>query len=307
MDLGQIAQYCYNLTTSYLRIENATSVISETQDAIKLTRRCFLDDIFPTWSPLNSEISFSYNGGKDCQALLLLYLSCIWEFFLLTLEHSLYDPKYHAFPLKELPTVFIDHEQTFSTLEEFVATSSKRYCLSLYESGRDNERDTSMADAFKKYLEVHPEMKAFVIGIRHTDPYAANLKAIQRTDANWPDFLRLQPFLHWKLANVWSFLIYSNEPICGLYGLGLTSIGSINNTLPNPHLKVDQDDKPNLMFQWEIEHAFSDSKDASGEAVNVSTVNAANLKLLNQPQDRYLPGWYLTDDSLERAGRIKKE
>lgn len=305
MELGQVAQYCYNLTTSYLQIENATAVVSETQDAIKLTRKYFLNDIFPTWSPLNSEISFSYNGGKDCQALLLLYLSCIWEFFLFTLDNCQYDRQYHTFPLKELPTVFIDHEQTFSTLEDFVAKTSKRYCLSLYDSGRDDEKNKSMAEAFEQYLKVHPEMKAFVIGIRHTDPYAEDLKTIQRTDANWPDFLRLQPILHWKLANVWSFLLYSNEPICGLYSLGLTSIGSISNTLPNPHLKAGQMDKPEMIFHWEVEHAFSKFNDTSKDEVNVSEVNPADLRLLKQPQEQYYPGWYLIDDSLERAGRIR--
>lgn len=306
MNLEEVAHHCYNLTTSYLQIENATSIISETQDAIKLTRRYFLNDIFPTWSPLNSEISFSYNGGKDCQALLLLYLSCIWEFFVLTLQDCQYGRKYHAFPLKELPTVFIDQEQTFLTLEKFVSESSKRYCLSLYESGRDTEKDSSMAEAFEQYLGVHPEMQAFVIGIRHTDPYASNLKTIQRTDADWPDFLRLQPLLHWKLENVWSFLLYSNEPICGLYGVGLTSIGGISNTIPNPYLKIDQENSPDLKFEWEIKHAYSQDQNHPDGTVCTSKVDPNDLKLLDQPQDHYLPGWYLIDDSLERAGRIRK-
>lgn len=307
MDLGQIAQYCFNLTTSYLQIEHRTEVISETQSAIKLTREYLLDDVFPVWSPLNSEISFSYNGGKDCQVLLLIYLSCVWEFFLLTLKDSQYERQYHLFPLKKLPTVFIDQEKTFSTLQDFVTTTSERYCLSLYESIRDDEKSVSMADAFEEYLKIHPETKAIVIGIRHTDPFAENLKTIQRTDPNWPDFVRLQPFLHWKLASVWSFLLYANEPICGIYSMGFTSIGSINNTLPNPYLKIQPNsNKPRLVFQWEIDHAFGKKKSQNNSLVNISKINRADIQLLSGLQDEFLPGWYLTDDSLERAGRIKR-
>lgn len=304
MDLGQVSEYCYNLTNSYLQISNQSQIISDTQDAIRLTKRYFLQDIFTRWSPLNSEISFSYNGGKDCQVLLLLYLGCIWEFFLSTLRDSQYDRQYHRYPLERLPTVFIDQEQTFATMEEFVASTSERYCLSLYESLRDEERKVSMAEAFEQFLKLHSETKAIVIGVRHTDPYAADLEAIQPTDANWPDFLRLQPLLHWKLSNIWSFLLYSNEPICGIYSMGFTSIGSIDNTLPNPHLRVDQEDKPDLLFQWEITHAFGKPGD-NDDKVNVSEVKPQDLELLKDSNEKYLPGWYLTDDSLERAGRIK--
>ncbi|QLQ80306.1 hypothetical protein HG537_0D03070 [Torulaspora globosa] len=305
MDLGQVSEYCYNLTNSYLEIKNQTQVIADTQDAIRLTKRYFLQDIFPRWSPLSCEISFSYNGGKDCQVLLLLYLGCIWEFFLNSVQDSQYDRQYHQYPLRSLPTVFIDQEETFATMEDFVASTSERYCLSLYESVRDEGKKLSMPEAFDQYLKLHSDTKAIVIGIRYTDPYAADLKTIQPTDDDWPDFLRLQPLLHWKLSNIWSFLLFSNEPICGIYGMGFTSIGSIKNTLPNPHLNVDRKDKPSLLFQWEIAHAFGKTDDQDPE-VNVSQVNHKDLALLNNSNEKYLPGWYLTDDSLERAGRVKR-
>lgn len=304
MNLGQVSEYCYNVTNSYLQITNTTQIIADTQEAIKLTKKYLLQDIFPRWSPLNSEISFSYNGGKDCQVLLLLYLGCIWEFFLRSLQDTQYDRQYHEYPLKRLPTVFIDQEQTFSTMEDFVCSTSERYCLSLYESLRDDSNSVSMAEAFEQYLEQHLETKAIVIGIRYTDPYAADLKTIQPTDSDWPDFLRLQPLLHWKLSNIWSFLLYSNEPICGIYSMGFTSVGSIKNSLPNPHLQKDREDRPDLMFQWEITHAFGKTA-GNDQKVNVSEVNPRDLELLKESKEQYLPGWYLVDDSLERAGRVK--
>lgn len=307
MNLGQISQFCYDLTSSYLQIKNETQVITETQDAIRLTRQYLLNDTFSRWSPLNSEISFSYNGGKDCQVLLLLYLSCLWEFFLLHVNSSQYEAEYHAFPLKKLPTVFIDQEETFSTLEQFVKDTSKRYCLSLYEPIRDEDKSANMADAFREFLKVHPETKSIVIGIRHTDPFAENLKPIQRTDPEWPDFVRLQPLLHWKLTHIWSFLLYSGEPICGLYNVGFTSIGSIRDTLPNPHLKINDGKPLNLNFRWEIEHSYGKFGKCADHSVKTSDLSKSDTELLAKLGERYLPGWYLVDDSLERAGRIKNK
>lgn len=297
--LGDVAKHCYQFTESYLNLPERSSVIIETKNAIRLTRSYFIQDIFSKWSPLNGEISFSYNGGKDCQVLLLLYLSCLWEYFVCHAQNSQYDRKYHRFPMTKLPTVFIDLEETFSTLEEFIVSTSTRYHLSLYENQR--EHGITMPVAFERFLQLYPETKAIVIGIRHTDPYGEYLKPIQPTDSNWPDFIRLQPLLHWKLTNIWSFLLYSGEPISGLYGVGFTSIGSINSTMPNPHLKESNIVSRESMFEWEIKHSFQGS-----QSPNVSPLSSEDQKLLDSFEDRYLPGWYLTDDSLERDGRIKK-
>lgn len=306
MGLDHISEFCYNLTESYLGIQNKTQIISETQDAIRLTRRYLLEEVFTQWSPLNSEISFSFNGGKDCQVLLFIYLGCLWEFFLIHINKSQFEPEYHKFPLAKLPTVFIDQEETFPTLEQFVSDTSERYFLSLYESVRDERKPVSMSEAFEKFLGLYPETKGIVIGIRHTDPYAQDLKPIQRTDPNWPDFIRLQPLLHWKLSHIWSFLLYSGEPICGLYNVGFTSIGSIKETVPNPFLKVTDNNQRSSMFQWEIEHTFNREANRKNGSINCSELHEQDQKRLNDLGEDYLPGWHLIDDTLERAGRLKK-
>lgn len=288
--LAWIAERCYRITQSYLQIEEPrTKIIAETKDAIQLTRKHLLEEIFCRWSPLNGEISLSYNGGKDCQVLLLIYLGCLHEYCLKNMPDG-------QFPIEKLKAVFIDQAETFTTLEHFVEDTKERYALSLYESVRGVDKNISMAQAFVNYLMDYPETKAIVVGIRYTDPFAQNLKPIQRTDDGWPDFLRLQPILHWKLAHIWSFLLYSGEPICGIYSVGFTSLGDISHTLPNSHLKASS--PPPLHFQWEIEHSFNGDK-----AVHVSKLYGADVQL----QDReYLPGWYLIDDALERCGRNKK-
>ncbi|KAL3233026.1 Flavin adenine dinucleotide synthase [Nakaseomyces bracarensis] len=303
MLLGEAAELCYNVTSSYLKIAaQANSIIAQTQQAITTTKNILINDTFPRWSPLNGEISFSYNGGKDCQVLLLLYLSCLWEYYIIKIGESQYDSQYHRFPLNKLPTVFIDHDDTFKTLEKFIMQTSQRYSLSLYESDRD--KCETMAEAFETFLNVFPETQAIVIGIRHTDPFGEYLKPIQKTDSNWPDFYRLQPLLHWNLANIWSFLLYSNEPICELYHYGFTSLGNVEETFPNPDLEIKEGQPPRQhSFQWEIENKYKHNEKTKAE---LNMLDESDVLLLSKLKHKYYPGWYLIDDKSERAGRIKK-
>ncbi|SCU80492.1 LADA_0B07800g1_1 [Lachancea dasiensis] len=299
MTLAEVAERCYHITSSYLASSSDSAIVGSTKEALNLTRRYFLQDVFTQWNPFSKKLSFSYNGGKDCQVLLILYLSCLWEFFAESVGSSQYPAQYHQFPLRFLPTVYINQTETFTTLENSIESTRKRYFLSVYESPQNQ---TSMPEAFKKFLDVHPQTEAIVIGIRHTDPFGSDLDCVQKTDKNWPTFMRIQPLLHWKLANVWSLLLYSNEEICGLYETGFTSIGSINSTVPNPFLKKSHSDLQNP-FQWEIENAFGKRKEDINK-VRVSKLSSADVQLFaGCSDDEYYPGWYLVDDSLERAGR----
>ncbi|CCK72549.1 FMN adenylyltransferase KNAG_0K01850 [Huiozyma naganishii CBS 8797] len=307
MTLAEISRHCYELAQSYLDLDGSTldGVINETQNAIRLTRDYFLEDIFTRWSPLDGEISFSYNGGKDCQVLLLLYLGCLWEFFVVQAGKSQYALQFQLFPMHSLPSVFINLDETFPILYRFINESAARYHLELYEScPQCNDGPCDMPSQFRRFLDGPGEgTRAIVIGVRYTDPFGDQLEPIQRTDSNWPDFVRLQPLLHWRLSNVWSFLLYSGEPISELYKVGFTSIGSIEGTTPNPHLLrtkhsgAREKEEGRSPFQWEIDHRYIASATAREEH---------SEEWLQSLAEQYLPGWYLTDDSLERAGRLKK-
>lgn len=72
--------------------------------------------------------------------------------------------------------------------------------------------------------------------------------------------MRINPLLDWNCENIWEYLLKNHVPYCSLYNLGYTSIGNMNNTVPNPHLKI------------------SDKE--------------------------FRPAYELSDDSLERAGRL---
>lgn len=305
MTLADISRHCYELTQAYLGAQNASSIVQETQEAIRETRAIILTEVFSRWSPLNGEISFSYNGGKDCQVLLLLYLGCLWEFFALQVSRSQYAAAYQRFPLQNLFSVYIDLAETFPSLETFVDETAARYELSLYSSRREHGAQASdMAAAFSDFLERYPETQAILIGVRATDPFGETLKPVQKTDKGWPDFYRVQPLLHWRLAHVWSFLLYSGEPVCGLYEHGFTSIGSVDTTLPNPHLRGLGETAPQHKFQWEVEHSYG----TAGSGINARPLDPSDVSWLAAlGEDKYLPGWYLTDDSVERAGRIKRK
>lgn len=310
--LEKVAEKCFNITQSYLSIETNSlinsAIIKQTQEAINITRKNLLGTIFERWNPFNGEISFSYNGGKDCQVLLILYLGCLWEFFLQGAKDSQYESKYHKFPIERLPTVYIDQPDSFKTAQEFLEQTVHRYCLSLYES--DEDQKVQMSKAFETFLEMHPETKAILIGVRHSDPFGETLKVIQSTDPSWPQFIRLQPLLHWNLAEVWSFLLYSGEDICGLYGLGFTSLGSINATLRNPYLKIT-DKETNInhdasrhsnKFLWEIENNCNGDGKTHASKVSRSDLNSIE----KDSSEQFYPGWYLTKDAWERAGRLAK-
>lgn len=61
-----------------------------------------------------------------------------------------------------------------------------------------------MRSAFEAYLRDRPAVKAVLVGTRRTDPGAASLTHFDRTDGGWPDFMRVQPVIDWRYAEIWT-------------------------------------------------------------------------------------------------------
>jgi FAD synthetase len=141
-----------------------------------------------------AELSLSYNGGKDCLVLLILYLAALHA-------HSVKT----ATPLpNKLQSVYIVSSHPFTEVEDFVQLSIDTYHLDLARYAE------SMRQAFENYLHDNSHVKAIFVGTRRTDPHGADLKHFDPTDRGWPAFMRIHPVIDWHYADVWTV---SSSPV----------------------------------------------------------------------------------------------
>ncbi|TGO61094.1 hypothetical protein BCON_0030g00520 [Botryotinia convoluta] len=179
------------------------------------------------------EISFSYNGGKDCLVLLILLLTALSNHQSSSPSSS--NPKPKPLPLA-LPSVYILSPHPFPEVDTFVASSSAHYHLQL------SRYASPMKEAFTQYLHDYPVVKAILVGTRRTDPHGADLTHFDLTDGGWPRFMRVHPVIDWHYREIWGFIRHLNIPYCPLYDQGYTSLGGTTDTHPNPVL-VAEDSK----------------------------------------------------------------
>ncbi|KAF1943007.1 adenine nucleotide alpha hydrolases-like protein [Clathrospora elynae] len=213
------------------------------------------------------ELSLSYNGGKDCLVLLILYLCAIHTRGLTQTSNPSSDIE------TAVQSVYIQDAHPFPEVEEFVVHTSKIYSLALLEYAKP------MKAAFADYLKDKPAVKAILVGTRRTDPHGEHLTHFDPTDSGWPAFVRVHPVIDWHYVDIWTFIRYLNIPYCSLYDFGYTSLGGTTDTHPNPKL-VRQPSTPQV----------PQSRDANG------TVNST-------PKPKFRPAYELVDDYEERLGR----
>ncbi|KAL7958178.1 hypothetical protein V8C34DRAFT_155589 [Trichoderma compactum] len=187
------------------------------------------------------EISISYNGGKDCLVMLIVLLACYARRYsppkaALAANVANGPANLPPFPEK-LHAVYIVSADPFAEVDDFVESSSADYHL-------DIARFTL---PMKKGLEVFkaekPSIRAIFVGTRRTDPHGEKLKHFDPTDAGWPDFMRIHPVIDWHYTEIWAFTRHLDIPYCSLYDEGYTSLGGRGDTLPNPRLKKQGNDK----------------------------------------------------------------
>ncbi|CAI2180056.1 16928_t:CDS:2 [Funneliformis geosporum] len=164
-------------------------------------------------------VSLSFNGGKDCVVLLHLFAAVYYKHF------------QNSDDIPNIQAVYITHPNPFLEVEEFVKECVNRYGLDLITI------EGPMKSALSKYLEQRPNVQAILVGTRRIDPHGENLIEFVPTDPGWPPFMRIHPIIDWHYTQIWEFLRILNIQYCVLYDLGYTSLGSIDNTYPNPDLR----------------------------------------------------------------------
>ncbi|XP_041976102.1 FAD synthase-like [Aricia agestis] len=207
------------------------------QESEQVLRECF------TKFQLD-EVLFSFNGGKDCTVLLDLTIKVLKEF-------------YKSNEIDRMKIVYIRTKGPFREIEDFVKEIEEYYNVKLMVC------EGEMKSTLEKILKEDPVLEACLMGTRRTDPYSESLQFMQKTDAGWPQIIRVLPLLNWSYHQIWSYIFKHKVPYCSLYDRGYTSIGSVHNTRPNPALQYT---------------------DECGRAV-------------------YRPAHTLADATLERAGR----
>lgn len=131
------------------------------------------------------ELALSFNGGKDCLVLLVLFMAAL-----------------ASTPGTAAPTViqsvYVMSAHPFPEVDAFVDACVDKYRLGLVRYA------PPMKTAFETYLREQPRVRAVFVGTRRTDPHGADLTHFDVTDHGWPSFMRCHPVIDWHYQEVWA-------------------------------------------------------------------------------------------------------
>ncbi|KAH8593423.1 hypothetical protein B0O99DRAFT_596294 [Bisporella sp. PMI_857] len=218
---------------AFLQIKAPTPILKAVQEQTRVALGV-IDTALEKYSL--DELSLSYNGGKDCLVLLILFLCSLST----------------RGPLPpRLQSVYIISPHPFKEVDDFVNSSQEEYSLDLARYAMP------MKEAFRLYLEEHKHVKAILVGTRRTDPHGQSLTHFDETDSGWPSFMRVHPVIDWHYVEIWAFIRHFEIPYCPLYDQGYTSLGGTTDTHPNPVLKAagkegESEDKKGFRPAYEL-------------------------------------------------------
>ncbi|KAK4453185.1 hypothetical protein QBC34DRAFT_396544 [Podospora aff. communis PSN243] len=234
-----LPEICYTLrrkVIAFLDGKHDDSLLQDTQSQVRVAMGV-IEKALQRYEP--DQLSLAYNGGKDCLVLLVLILSCLPSLFP---EQPQLPPQPTPSPTPSPPpqplqAIYIAPPDPFPEVEDFVATSTQQYHLDLLRYALPMRR------ALESYLSDRPSLRAIFMGTRRTDPHSEFLEHFSPTDADWPQFMRVNPLIDWHYAEIWAFIRQLELPFCCLYERGFSSLGGVTNTRPNPALALDAEGK----------------------------------------------------------------
>lgn len=179
----------------------------------------------------------SFNGGKDCTAILHLVHSATRKFC----SKNNNDLRLSAF-YAQLPNHFEEEAK-------FVGEIVKKYNLKLIQY-----TSKSLKESLVQLKVDAPNIEAIFIGTRNDDLKPGfHLDTFAPTDKDWPKFMRINPILNWSYTQVWDFIRELDVPYCDLYNQGYTSLGTKSDTARNSSLlRINDDGKPYYLPAWTL-------------------------------------------------------
>lgn len=213
--LHQLCSQFHEKISAFLASTPETELLRQVQHQTKISLQV-VQEALQRYS--FDELAISFNGGKDCLVLLIIFLAGLSQNSLSKSSTAL------------LNAVYVMSQHPFAEVDEFVDICVPSYHLDLARYA------LPMKKAFETYLEQNKNVKAIFVGTRRTDPHGEFLTHFDRTDHGWPDFMRVHPVIDWHYQEVWAFLRALEIPYCSLYDKGYTSLGGTTDTHPNPVL-----------------------------------------------------------------------
>lgn len=188
----------------------------------------------------------SYNGGKDAVVVMHLMRAAL-------ANHASQDPQWAGgCPRPRL--IYFAQPNEFPEVASLVEETSMDYDLDLI-----TYRNVSFVNGLRACIESEGGRPlAFLLGTRKGDPNCKEQETYAPSSSWMPAFMRVNPILDWQYGHVWHFLRRYDLPYCSLYDEGYTSLGSVDDTIPNPSLA-----KPDgsghlpayLLADWSLERA----------------------------------------------------
>lgn len=195
----------------------------------------------------------SFNGGKDCTALLHLL-------------HSAANKLVSNNNGEQLTAFYAQLPNHFDEESKFVDEVVRCYNLKLLRF-----TSNSLKESLFQLQSDAPHIEAIFIGTRSDDlKPGTKIEAFAPTDKDWPKFMRINPILNWSYTQIWDFIKELDVPYCDLYNQGYSSLGTKTDTKKNSSLlKYNENGEPYYLPAWSLTE-FHEERSSRSSSLDMS-------------------------------------